>query len=357
MKNKRLEKFKETLKSMGIDGALVYNDANRNYLSYFTGNESYAIITYENALFITDSRYTEQAKMQVEDFEVKEYRTDIYSFIKDAVASLRIKKLGFEENYMTYNMYDKLRSLMPEVEFVPLNRVIEKQRQIKDENEIENIRSAAKIADDAFLHMLKFIKAGMSEYDVGIELEFFMRKEGASALSFPSIVASGKRSSLPHGTATQKIINAGDFLTLDYGCIYNGYCSDMTRTIVIGKASQKQKEIYDIVLHANEEVLKDVKPGILTSDLDKVARDIIGDHGYGKNFGHGLGHGVGMEIHELPRVSKTGNETLRAGMVITDEPGIYLPDFGGGRIEDLVLVTEDGCDVISKSDKKLIELD
>jgi Xaa-Pro aminopeptidase len=192
--------------------------------------------------------------------------------------------------------------------------------------------------------------------DVALELEYFMKKKGATGLSFDSIVASGKRSSLPHGVASDKIIEDGDFLTLDFGCVYNGYCSDMTRTIVVGKASERQKEIYNIVLNAQMRALENIKPGMTGFELDKIARDVIIDAGYGEYFGHGLGHGVGLEVHEMPNVNPNAQNTLLPGMIITDEPGIYIPDFGGVRIEDLIVITINGYEVLSSSTKKLIEL-
>jgi Xaa-Pro aminopeptidase len=352
----RVEKFREYFKTLNIDAALVYDDSNRNYLSGFTGDESYAFITMDKAYFITDSRFTEQAQMEVSDFEVLEYKGLIEDFIKQLVLENNIKYLGVEEDRMTLASFEKYGSKLSDTNIVKLNQTIEKIRTIKDESEIETIAKAAEIADKAFDHILGFIKPGMREIDVALEIEFFMRKQGASRLSFPTIAASGKRSSLPHGSASDKVIEQGDFLTLDYGCVYNGYCSDMTRTLVIGKASDKQKEIYNAVLDAQEAALRAVRPGMKCFDLDKIARDIITERGYGDKFGHGLGHGVGRLVHESPRVSFKSNEVLDAGMIITDEPGIYIPGFGGVRIEDLVLVTNDGYKVLSNSPKHLIEI-
>lgn len=356
MENIRLKKFRKLLFERGIKCALVYNNANRNYLTGFTGEDSYIIITDKDAVFITDSRYTEQAQNEVRGFEVMEYSIKITDYIKNTIKSLGVKNLGFEDNYMTFNIYEELRNGLEGVEFIKLDGMIEKLRQVKDTEEIINIEKAASIADDGFTHILNYIKPGVTENSIALELEFYMRSKGAAGLSFPSIVASGKRSSLPHGRASEKLIEDGDFLTLDFGCIYNGYCSDMTRTLVVGKASEKQKQIYDIVLEANKKALNSIKPGITGENLDAIAREYIEKNGFGQYFGHGLGHGVGMEIHELPHVSKKGKEPMETGMVITDEPGIYIPDYGGVRIEDLVLVTEDGCKVISKSNKELIEI-
>ena len=356
MDNYRLKMFREQLNQNGIDGALVFSDVNRNYLTGFTGDDSYIVVTAKESIFITDSRYTEQARNEVSGFEVRQFSGGVFDYIKDLVKTLDIKNLGFEENFMTYSTYKELSDNLQGVSFVKLEGIIGKQREIKDKIEIANIERAASIADDGFSHILKFIKPGMTELSIGMELEFFMRSKGASGLSFPSIVASGKRSSLPHGTATGKIVEKGDFLTLDFGCVYNGYCSDITRTIVIGNASEKQKELYKIVLEANKEALKHVEPGITGEKLDLVARGIIEKNGFGEYFGHGLGHGVGMEVHERPYISKRGKDPLAAGMVLTDEPGIYIPGFGGVRVEDLVLVTDNGCSVLSKSNKELIEL-
>lgn len=357
MVNKRVCDLRNLFDSLNIDAALIISDVNRNYLTGFTGDESYAFITKDKAFFITDSRYTEQAKIQVKDFKVIEYKpTKLYECIKELALDNGIKCVGIEEDRISFSEYKKLEETLGDIKIVNLEGAIEKLRIIKDEKEIELISRAAKIADEAFLHILNYIKAGMSEKEVALELEFFMKKKGASKLSFDSIVASGARSSLPHGTATDKIIEKGDFLTLDFGCVYEGYCSDMTRTIVIGKADDRQKEIYNIVLEANKAALNEIKPESCCSDIDKIARDIITLKGYGDKFGHGLGHGVGREIHEQPRLSTLSKSILKPGMVVTDEPGIYIPGYGGVRIEDLVLVTEDGYRVLSNSPKELIEL-
>ncbi|CDF58221.1 M24 family metallopeptidase [Thermobrachium celere] len=356
MIEKRLQKFLAKFDELNIDAALVYKDENRNYLSGFTGDDSFLFITKEKSYFITDSRYTEQAQNEVVGFEVLEYKPPIHDFIKSLVEKHNVKRLGVEEDRMSLSDYITYKEKLEGVEIVKLEQTIEKIRMIKDDEEIKLIETAASIADKAFEHILKFIKPGISEREVALEIEFFMKKMGASALSFPTIVASGTRSSLPHGTASDKIIQEGEFITLDFGCVYKGYCSDMTRTIVLGKANEKQKEIYNIVLEANEAALKAVRPGISCVELDKIARDIIVEKGYGDRFGHGLGHGVGREVHELPFVNARSKFNLEPGMIITDEPGIYIPGFGGVRIEELVLVTEDGYRVLSKSPKHLIEL-
>ncbi|MDP4143153.1 MAG: Xaa-Pro peptidase family protein [Bacillota bacterium] len=349
----RIKALREAMQSIGIDGVLIQGDANRNYLSGFTGDESYALITNESAVFITDSRYTEQAKNEVKDFDVVQYSGIFADFLADLVKKLGIKKLGFEENIVSYGLYSTYKSKIVS-EWVPLKGAIEEIRIIKDESEIEHIRKAAAIADQAFDHMLKFIKVGMKEREIALELEYTLKKLGAKALSFPSIVASGERSCLPHGQPSDKIVDAGEFLTLDFGCIYEEYCSDMTRTLVLGNPSDKMIEIYNVVLEAQTKAAEFIKEGLICSQVDEIARKHITDKGYGSYFGHGLGHGVGREIHEEPRLSPKGNRVLKAGMIVTDEPGIYIPGFGGVRIEDLIVVRKDGCEILSKSPKNLI---
>jgi Xaa-Pro aminopeptidase len=353
MFKERIEKVRKSMISKNLDCVFVKGDPNRNYLSGFTGDESFSIITMDKAFFITDSRFTQQARQQVEGYEVVEYTGIFQDFFADITKKLNVKNIGFEENIVSYGEYKKLSKNL-DAKLVPMDGIIEDIRLVKEENEVEVIRKAAEIADKAFSHIVKFIKSGMSEREVGLELEFTMKKLGARDLSFPSIVASGVRSCLPHGQATDKILKNGEFLTLDFGCIFNEYCSDMTRTVVIGQPSDKMVEIYDTVLQAQKNALEVIKAGLKASVVDEAARSYIKEKGYGQYFGHGVGHGVGREIHEGPRLSPTSEAILKAGMIITDEPGIYIPDFGGVRIEDLILVTESGCEVLSKSPKDMI---
>lgn len=355
MYKERMRKLRDAMSKKGLDAVLLIGDHNRNYLSGFTGNESFSVITTDKAFFITDSRFTEQAQQQVKDYELLEYSKNITfaDFLSELINKNNIKKIGFEENIVSYGTYSLYKSKL-NCELVPMEGIVEEIRVVKGESELVLMRKAAEIADKAFEHMLSFIKPGMTEREVGLELEFYMKKLGATDLSFPSIIASGVRSSLPHGKATDKVINKGEFLTLDFGCVYEGYCSDMTRTIVIGKPSEKMVEIYNIVLEAQERALKGFKPGVPAIEVDKIARDYIKEKGYGEYFGHGLGHGVGREIHEAPTVGYRNDKPLPAGIVVTDEPGIYIPGFGGVRIEDILLVKEDGIEIFSKSPKHLI---
>lgn len=343
------------MKKDSIDGVFLIGDYNRNYLSGFTGNESFSFITEKEAIFITDSRYTEQAGIQVKDYEIVQYSNNIFDFVADLIDKHGIEKLGIEEDIISLANYNCLKG-KTKCDLVPLKGMIENIRIIKDSVEIEAIRKAAQMADRAFQHMVEFIKVGMREIEVALELEFYLKKLGAKELSFPSIVASGVRSSLPHGEPTDKVIGNGEFLTLDFGCIFNEYCSDMTRTVVLGEPNNKMVEIYNIVKEAQIMALESIKPNVPVSEVDLKARNYISDKGYGEYFGHNLGHGVGRQIHEAPKVSRLSDVILQSGMIITDEPGIYIPDFGGVRIEDLVLVTDTGYEILSKSTKELIVL-
>ncbi|KXZ40073.1 Xaa-Pro aminopeptidase [Alkalithermobacter thermoalcaliphilus JW-YL-7 = DSM 7308] len=350
----RIQKLRNVMKDKNLEAVIIYKPQNRRYICGFTGSSGYVLITQDRQIFFTDFRYIQQAKDQCKGFEILEISKaePVTKYIKE----MKISTLGFEDDFMDVSTYFNFTKELENTKMVQLEGLILQLRSIKDENEIKTISKAAQIADKAFEHILKFIKPGVSEKELALELEYFMKKNGALGLSFEPIVASGKRSSLPHGVASEKIIEEGDFLTLDFGCIYNGYCSDMTRTVVVGQASDEQKKIYNIVLEAQIKALEAIRPGITGQELDKIARDYITEKGYGSNFGHGLGHGLGLEVHELPHVNSLGKNPLQPGMIITDEPGIYIPDFGGVRIEDLILVTDDGYKVLSNSPKELIQI-
>jgi Xaa-Pro aminopeptidase len=242
------------------------------------------------------------------------------------------------------------------IELVPVSGIVEQLRMIKDEAELAVMRDAAALADETFRHIAGFIRPGLRESEIALEMEIFMRAKGATSTSFETIVASGERSALPHGVASERIVSKDEFVKLDFGAYYKGYCSDLTRTLVVGKPTGKHREIYDIVLEAQLTALAGIKPGMTGSEADALARDVIARHGYGDRFGHGTGHGLGMEIHEAPRLSKTGDIVLQPGMTVTVEPGIYIPGFGGVRIEDDIVITENGNALLTSSPKELLVL-
>lgn len=351
----KLQKIRQALQQADPPALLVTSAHSRRYLTGFTGTAGVAVITADEAFFITDFRYTEQANDQIEGYEIIEQKTTLIEAVAQLVEDKQLTKLGFEQDAMTYAEYDRYANAL-KAELVPTSGLVEKIRLIKTEDELTIIKQACKIADDAYEHILTFIKPGMTELEVSNELEFFMRKQGATSSSFDIIVASGTRSALPHGVATEKVIESGDFVTLDFGAYYNGYVSDVTRTLAVGEPSDKLKEIYQVVLDSQLLALEKIKPGMTGKEADAISRDYIASKGYGEAFGHSLGHGIGLEVHEGPGLSSRSDVVLEPGMVITIEPGIYLPGIGGVRIEDDALVTETGVEKLTHTSKELVIL-
>ncbi|ABO49586.1 peptidase M24 [Desulforamulus reducens MI-1] len=348
----RIAHLREKMSQRGISYLLVTKPENRYYLSGFTGTTGVLLIGQETTDFLTDFRYIEQVKLQSPHFRVvKVEQSSPFVLVYELLRNYKAEKLFFEAEHLTYKEYQDLQSNLPGIELASCTGLVEDLRMIKDDSEMTIIRKAMQIGDKAFEHILQYIKPGRSEKDVALELEFFMRKLGASGVAFETIVASGPRSALPHGVASDRLLEDGDFITMDFGALYQGYNSDMTRTVVIGKPDKKQQEIYHIVLEAQMAGLRAVKAGIPARQADAAARSVITKYGYGEYFGHGTGHGVGLAIHENPRLNTKDETILQPGMVVTVEPGIYLPQWGGVRIEDSVLVTEDGCEILTSSPK------
>lgn len=353
----RIQSLIQKFDSLGIEAALVTSKYNRMYLSGFTGSSCILLISPDCRCLLTDFRYLEQAKSQSPDFEIIDFtKKGLINTIKDLVQANRIGRIGFENKQMVVSQYEDYVGQITDCQWIALQDQIEKIRMIKEPGEIDLIRQASQIGDKAFSHILGVVKQGMTERELALELEFTMKRLGASNLSFDTIVVSGKRSSLPHGMPTDKPIAEGDFVTCDFGCVYKNYCSDMTRTFVMGKASDKQKQLYDTVLQAQQTALEQIKAGIKGKVGDSYARQVIKQAGYGDYFGHGLGHSLGLEVHENPRFSPLDENLIQAGMIMSVEPGIYIPDFGGVRIEDLVAITPDGVDNLVTSEKQLIEI-
>ncbi|TAH66731.1 MAG: aminopeptidase P family protein [Anaerolineaceae bacterium] len=351
------KRVQEINKELKIDAVLISNGNNMRYVSGFAGETGYLYISDKHHMVITDFRYTYQAEMEAEGYEIVTIGSGGYEeAINDILRTDNVKGLGFESKDMLYSRYQDLMDKLNVDELIPINDEITRLRRIKTPKELDYIKQAESIGDKVFSEILTFIKPGMTELEVAARIEYLLKIHGGQSTSFPAIVASGVNSSMPHAVPTLKKIEDGDFLTMDFGCVYEGYCSDMTRTIVVGKASDKQKEIYKIVLEAQLAALDVLKAGLKGKDVDKVARDIIYKAGYEGCFGHGLGHSVGLFIHEDPRLSPSEEGIIEAGMIETVEPGIYVRGFGGVRIEDLVVVTEDGYENYTHSDKSLIEL-
>ena len=342
----------DILKEKNLDAIIITSPENLCYFSGFTGGEGLLVLTSEKKYIIVDGRYTIQAKVQTKDFEVIQYSVSPYKIIAD----MGFGKIGFEDKTISYNSYKTMTGTMSGVKAIGVSDELNEYRKVKNEEECKNIRRAEHIGDMAFEHILPFVKPGITEREIALELEYFMKKQGASALSFDTIVAVGERSALPHANLTDTKVESGKVVLMDYGCVYNGYCSDMTRTVAVGCADDKTKNIYDTVLKAQLSAIDKIKAGVANKDVDKAARDIIAHAGYGETFTHSLGHGVGLEIHENPNLSPRSEDVLKKGNIVTVEPGIYVEGFCGVRIEDLVLVTEDGCENFTHSPKDFIIL-
>ncbi len=354
---KRVNRLRELLNEHQVDGILITSESNRRYITGFTGSAGYVLVTKKEAIFITDFRYIDQAKKQAPIFEIVKQQGSIVEVVREQLSKAGVHKLGFEQDFVTFSQFKNFEKTFTDVTLVPLSQVIEKLRLIKDEEEITLVKKATDIADQAFNYILNVLKPGKKEVEIALELECKMRELGAQGASFDTIVASGYRSALPHGVASEKIIELGDLVTIDFGAIYKGYVSDMTRTVMVGKPNDKQKEIYNIVLEAQLKGVENVKAGMSGIEADALTRDIISSYGYGDNFGHSTGHGIGLDVHEGPGLSPKSEVILKTGMIVTVEPGIYITDFGGVRIEDDVLITESGNEILTKTKKNLIIID
>ena len=326
---------------------LISSYPNIFYYSGFSSEDAVVVISKNRQILFTDSRYTIQAKNEAADYEI----SDI-SKMKDVIKSMSEEYMCFEEDVISVKEFSSFQNYSKKLK--PYSEEIKKPRRIKDEYEISKIKEAQRLCDDAFLYILGRIKEGVTEIEIASELEYFIRKNGAQKMSFDTICASGIRSAMPHAVASDKIIKNGDFVTLDFGCVLDGYCSDMTRTIVVKNANDKQKEIYQIVKNAQENALKNIKAGLVSRVCDAFARDVINDGGYKNYFGHSTGHSVGIEIHELPGLSPKSDEILQEGNVVSVEPGIYIENFGGVRIEDLVQITSENIINLTNSGKELL---
>lgn len=351
-----LLRLQDYLTAHQYDGILLLSQTNLRYFAGFTGTTAVGFVTPETAFILTDSRYTEQAQNQCEGYEVIQYKSSIWETIADIVKTRKINLsvCAFEGNYVPVDTYQTFSDILVGSQFASVN--LTSLRATKRPDELTLMREAARIGDEAFAALLPQLKVGMTERDARVILEVEMLKRGSEEPSFDTIVASGHRSSMPHGVASDKVIEYGDFVTFDFGAVYKGYHSDMTRTIVMGKASKQQRELYDVVLNAQLKGLATVKSGVTGKTVDAACRDSIAADGYGDYFNHGTGHGVGLDIHEEPVASPRSDTVLEPNMIVTVEPGVYLPGEIGLRIEDSVIVTDDGYELLTHTSKELIEV-
>ncbi len=354
---KRIDKLRASMREAGIEGLLVFDPLNQRYLSEFAFSDGYLFITLKKAYLITDFRYYEMALQKVGvDFEVTMTK-ERKSYLEEKIKENGVSIIGFEGGFVSYETYETYKNNYPHIVFVDVKDMIELLRQLKSPEEIASMQKAQDIADIAFTHILKMITPNMTELDVAVELEYIMRKNGAESTSFETIAVSGDASALPHGTPRNCKLKPG-FLTMDYGAKIDGYCSDMTRTVVIGKADSEMKKLYNTVLKAQLAALEFLRSGCDAGEADKIARDIIeSNKEYKGAFGHSLGHSVGLFVHEQPALSpKAFGRKLRVSEILTVEPGIYLFGKYGCRIEDMVAIEENGVYNFTHSEKELIEI-
>ena len=350
--NHRLRALRKAMRREGLSAFAVTNRKNVRYLTGFTGSAGACLISAGSAVFITDFRYRSQAAKQVPpDFRRAEHASAVQGIAKE-LKRTRAKALAFEEAHLTHGVFRQLRKLIKGVRLKPVSGLVEALRLCKDPGEVRMLKRGARVNGDALGEVAASIRPGRAESDVALDLETAMRRRGASGASFDTIVASGPRSALPHGIASSRKLKKGDLITIDFGAVMSGYHADTTRVFSLGRPTPRGEKIYEIVLEAQMTALEAVKPGVSCGDVDRAARDVISGYGYGEAFGHGTGHGVGLDIHEAPRLGPGVKEELRPGMVVTVEPGIYLPRWGGVRIEDMVLVTERGKEVLTRSTPK-----
>jgi len=357
---KRLRKLRTSITEKGLDALLLSQPENLRYLSGFTGSSGWLLISGQNAILATDFRYVEQAKGESPDFEIIQTKQDLRDWLPGLVSDLGWHKLGFEANFISYEGYHKLskaiKTKQVNLELVPTTGIVEQLRSIKEPEELGFIIKAAALADNAFEQAKAIIRPGITEREAAWEIEKILRQEGSEGMPFEIIVASGPNSALPHARPTEKTIRSGEPVLIDMGARINGYCSDFSRTLFLGKADKTFREIYDIVLKAQATTIEGIKSGMAASQADQWARSIVEQAGYGDAFGHGLGHGVGLAVHEFPALGPSSSDSLADGMVFTIEPGIYLGGKGGVRIEDMVVLENGKAKVLTKAEKNSFQL-
>ncbi|MDR7483502.1 MAG: Xaa-Pro peptidase family protein [Armatimonadota bacterium] len=351
----RLERLRAWLAASGVEAVIVSTQENLTYVSGFRGSAGFGIVSGDRACLVVDFRYVEQAAEQAPGWEAVRAQGQLLEAAAALVRAWGVRRVGVEGEAFAVAAFRRLQAMVDPAEVVPLEG-LDRLRWRKDPEELARVRRAAAVADAAFLEALPLLRPGATEREVAAALEYAMRRRGADGIAFDTIVASGPRSALPHGRASDRVIGRGEFVIVDFGAVVEGYRSDCTRTVVTAPADARHREIYALVLAAQEAALAALRPGMTGRDADAVARERIVAAGYGEAFGHGLGHGVGLAVHEGPRLSPRDDAVLPPGAVVTVEPGVYVTGWGGCRIEDLVVLTDRGCEVLTQAPKALVEV-
>ena len=350
--SQRIPKALSKLNSLNVDALLFLDIKNIRYLTGFTGSDGALLLGKRQTLLMVDGRYTNQARREVRGVEICQYRDKIEG-IESVVSDNSLKSVGFESTAMNVTTFLKLKKKLKSVKLTPMAHEIDAIRAVKDKTEIAHIRKAGEIASESLHVLCDYIKPGVREKDIAVELDYRMARNEAEQVSFSTIVASGVNSSQPHAAPGSRKIKNGDVVMIDYGAVYHGYHSDETCTFIVGRADKKQKEVYSLVKEAHDRAFAAVKAGVSCKEIDHIARTCIESKDMGKYFTHGTGHGVGLDVHEAPRIADTSEHILEEGMVVTIEPGVYIPDLWGIRIEDMVLVKKNGFEVLTKVPKDL----
>lgn len=353
--SEKLEKVRRVLAQNELPAGLITLITNVKWLTGFSGSYGVCVVTKSNFVFISDSRYAEQAHEQVKDAEVLIFQSPRTApeVLSEVVSKYEISKMGFEADHVTVSGLKKWQEKLESVELVPVERFIDPLRMVKTDEEIQAVRRACGLADACFTHVSRMFQIGVTEYDIAMEIEFYLRRQGAKN-AFDPIVVSGERSARPHGEPSERKLQKGDFVTLDFGANLNGYNSDLTRTVFIGEPTEEHKRVYNAVLEAQLGALDMMKPGVKAEDVDSYSREILKKHDLAQYFGHGLGHGLGSTVHDVGRMGQKSEDVLEEGQIWTVEPGAYIPGFGGVRIEDDVVITKDGIDILTKTPKDLL---
>jgi Xaa-Pro aminopeptidase len=352
----RLKSVRKILDLNQLDGILFSSLENIRYLCGFTGSDGALLIIRNESFFLTDSRYWTQSEEEARGSQIVHYRKKMEGILS-LLLDLKLIKVGFESASLSFSAHQFVTErLPPEAKLIPLEEEIKNLRALKDEQELALLRTSIEIASKAYLEVLERLKEGRVEREAALEMEWSMKRNGAGNLGFDIIIASGKRSALPHGKASDKKVERGDFILIDFGSEFEGYHSDQTRTVICGRPSSEQQKVYRIVKEAHDRAIERVRPGMRISELDQTAREHIRDEGYGDYFGHGLGHGIGIAVHEDPAINSENKGVVEEGMVFTIEPGIYIPNWGGVRIEDMVLITQHGAELLTYLPTELKEI-
>ncbi|MFH0989073.1 MAG: aminopeptidase P family protein [bacterium] len=352
----RIETLLRRCEVLKIDALLLTSLPHIRYLSGFSGSHAMCFISPSNQYLVTDGRYREQIRQETSGYSLLITKGSLIQAMAVKIPAKTKMRIGIQSQYVTLITFENMKSVFPRVQYIPVGSLVDEQMAIKDESEISSIRKAVNITDRVWEKILGIIKDGMSELDIAAEISYFHKKFGAEADAFEPIVASGVRSALPHARSSSKILRRGELVVLDFGCRVDGYHSDLTRTIALGRASSEAKTIYHTVRHAQEQAIESAHEGMPAKTLDQIARRDLRRHSMAKYFTHSLGHGIGLQVHELPKVSSFSNDILAAGNVLTIEPGVYIPGFGGVRIEDDIVIRESTIEILNTATKELIRL-